>query len=756
AKAAGGEYMAFLNNDTKVDREWLIELLKPVYGSADVVASGSKVLSMDGQSLDFVGGMINFEGKGFQIDYGVGVKEDKHDYYKYLPFVNGGAMLIKRDIFLEAGGFDEDFFAYYEDVDLGWRLWVLGYKVVFAPGSIVYHHHHGTSKIFSEDKLRFLKERNSLYSVFKNYDEDNLARLFSGTLLNIFNRVFVDFDFDYKSYYDLSGTSGVEEKEPEIPPVTKEPLSSIMAVRNFLDEMPGLLEKRRRIQGRRRRDDKTLFSYFKGQFLSVTGDQQYQENQIGILSGLGIYDVFKKDINRKLLIISSEIVTQQMAGPAIRVWNFARVLSQHMDVTLAVPNKLDMPEQDFEIVSFSNNIELREIIKKAAIILCGGMTFAKYRSIKDSGKYLIIDIYDPYNLATLVEYENEPIKKRMDIHRSIYGIFNEQFYYGDFFICASERQRDFWLGMLSALNRVNPYAYDQDPTLRKTIDVVPFGLPENRPIHTGEVLKGRINGIEKDDFVIIWGGGIYNWFDPLALIRAMDLVVKERSDIKLFFMGVKHPNPEVRELRLVNESVSLAKKLGLFDKNIFFNFGWIDYNSRQDYLLESDVGIITYPEHIETRFSFRTRILDYFWTGLPIISTAGDSLSDMIEKKGLGIIVKNGSVDGIAGAILRMARDREFYQGCKSNIEKIAGDFTWEKVCQPVLAFCRDPYPSAYRQREKDPEEIEDSGSGIGPVIRKGEPSSGGGYLMRRFFYHLFHSGPGKTAGFVSNYLKKQ
>ncbi|MBN2072639.1 MAG: glycosyltransferase family 2 protein, partial [Actinobacteria bacterium] len=73
AKAAGGEYMAFLNNDTRVDREWLIELLRPVYGSADVVASGSKVLSMDGQSIDFVGGMINFEGKGFQVDYGTGV-----------------------------------------------------------------------------------------------------------------------------------------------------------------------------------------------------------------------------------------------------------------------------------------------------------------------------------------------------------------------------------------------------------------------------------------------------------------------------------------------------------------------------------------------------------------------------------------------------------------------------------------------------------------------------------------------------------
>ncbi|MCK5567124.1 MAG: glycosyltransferase family 2 protein, partial [Actinomycetia bacterium] len=284
AEIARGEYLAFLNNDTRVDKNWLIELLRPIYMNEEVVASGSKVLSMDGKSLDFVGGMINFEGKGFQIDYGVPVKDDQHHIYKYMPFVNGGAMMVQKDVFLGSGGFDEDFFAYYEDVDFGWRLWVLGYMVVFAPDSIVYHHHHGTSKIFSEDKLRFLKERNSLYSVFKNYDDKNLARAFSGTLMSIFNRTFVDLDFDYKSYYDLAdivpvktgkdsmGTGKDAAKPGKIKPginadrihIGKEPLSSLAAARSFYDNLPGLVEKRKWIQQNRKRDDKAVFSYFKG------------------------------------------------------------------------------------------------------------------------------------------------------------------------------------------------------------------------------------------------------------------------------------------------------------------------------------------------------------------------------------------------------------------------------------------------------------------------------------------------------------
>ena len=60
AAEAKGDYVAFLNNDTKVDENWLIELLRPVYGSDEIICSGSKVLSFDGKSIDFAGGMINF------------------------------------------------------------------------------------------------------------------------------------------------------------------------------------------------------------------------------------------------------------------------------------------------------------------------------------------------------------------------------------------------------------------------------------------------------------------------------------------------------------------------------------------------------------------------------------------------------------------------------------------------------------------------------------------------------------------------
>ena len=62
---------------------------------------------------------------------------------------------------------------------------------------------------------------------------------------------------------------------------------------------------------------------------------------------------------------------------------------------------------------------------------------------------------------------------------------------------------------------------------------------------------------------------------------------------------------------------------------MFFNEGWVDYDDRQNYLLESDIGVSTHLDHIETAFSFRTRILDYLWASLPIVATAGDSFADI-------------------------------------------------------------------------------------------------------------------------------
>jgi glycosyltransferase involved in cell wall biosynthesis len=208
-------------------------------------------------------------------------------------------------------------------------------------------------------------------------------------------------------------------------------------------------------------------------------------------------------------------------------------------------------------------------------------------------------------------------------------------------------------------------------------------------------------------------------------------------------MGVKHPDPLVKELNLVNETVSLAKSLDVYEKNVFFNFGWVRYDKRQNYLTESDVGIITHPVHIETRFSFRTRALDYIWASLPMISTEGDFFSELINEKKLGLTVKEKDPQDIAKAIIRLATDKEYYDLCVSNLNNISSDYTWDKVCAPLLKYCMDPSKSSKKEDEEDNNEA-------------GNNSRQTGSIGRKFFSHLIKSGPKKTFKYVKNYLSNK
>jgi GT2 family glycosyltransferase len=189
AAQASGKYVAFLNNDMRVEPNWLTELVKPVLAAPDVVAAGSRILSWDGKRIDFAGSLHNFYGHGWQVGYG-----DEHidDYAgdREILAPCGGAMLIDRQVFLDVGGFDEDFFAYFEDTDLGWRLWVMGYRAVLAGRSVTYHVHHGYWGQVGNERKLILYERNALYALIKNYDDENLKRVLPVALLLMLERAY--------------------------------------------------------------------------------------------------------------------------------------------------------------------------------------------------------------------------------------------------------------------------------------------------------------------------------------------------------------------------------------------------------------------------------------------------------------------------------------------------------------------------------------------------------------------------------------
>lgn len=684
AESSKGEYVAFLNNDTHVDRDWLTQLLLVILSSSEIVCSCSKILDWEGKVIDFIGGHLSFYGHGFKVDVNSS-SVNKYAEERPVLFPCGGAMLVEKRIFLESGGFDEDYFAFFEDVDFGWRLWVLGYKVFFAPKSIVYHRHHGTASKFGYEKERFLLERNALFTLMKNYDDERFERIFPVAALLALKRGLVEAGLNIDSYKIGNTVTEKEVVSEQIPRITA---SHLLAIDEVFKNMPSVMKKRDLVQSKRKKSDTEILRLFGEPFRPNISDPEYVNTQESLIENLEIRNMFER--KSRVLIISNDIIGERMAGPAIRCWEFANILSREHEVILAIPNSSQLTSPYFALKRYNRKV-LKELVEWCDVFICQGFILHHFPFLKNSGKPIVVDIYDPFTIEMLELFKYKEFNEREVLNSANLEVLNDQLLVGDFFICASEKQRDYWIGMLCSLNRINPYTYDRDKTLRNFIDIVPFGLPARRPSHTKNVLKGVNPKIHNSDKLILWGGGIYNWFDPITLIKAIYKIVQKRKDVKLYFLGLKHPNPDVPEMKMCLDAIKLSEDLGLKDEYVFFNYGWVPYNERENYLLEADIGVSTHLEHVETSFSFRTRILDYLWTNLPIICTSGDSMGDLVEKRKLGITVGPESVDELESAILGLLDNSVLYETAKNNINEVIPLFTWDEVLKPLNNFCKAP-----------------------------------------------------------------
>ncbi len=394
---------------------------------------------------------------------------------------------------------------------------------------------------------------------------------------------------------------------------------------------------------------------------------------------------------QRILIVTDDVLTQRMAGPAIRAWQIAEALSGDHEVVLATTSPTCERTSDAFRTEAAGPERFAELERWCTVVLFQGYVLNHVPVLKTTDKVMVVDLYDPLHLEALELGRAQPEPERSVNVASAVRVLGEQMLRGDFFVCASEKQRDLWLGFLSAAGRVNPANYTADPSLRRLIDVVAFGLPDQPPARSRAALKGVVPGIGPDDRVILWGGGVYDWFDPLTAIRAVDRLRRSHPGVRLYFLGVRHPNPAIEESRVLTAARALAENLGLAGSHVFFNESWVAYEDRSNFLLEADVGLSLHVEHVETAYSFRTRILDYIWAGLPIVATRGDGFAEIIERESLGQVVPGGDVEAVAAAIGRLLDDPDAADRCRANAGAVARRFVWSEVLRPLVDFCGSP-----------------------------------------------------------------
>ncbi|OFS67086.1 glycosyltransferase family 4 protein [Trueperella sp. HMSC08H06] len=445
----------------------------------------------------------------------------------------------------------------------------------------------------------------------------------------------------------------------------------------------------------------------------------------------------------RIAIVTLDTFGQKMAGPAIRVWEMAGLLSSEHEVEVFTFGAVEREGEGFRLRR-TRVEDFRGELGQPDVVIIQGYLVRTFPWLATSAFKLVVDLYDPFHIESLQVERFHPMDERQRAIDHALGELNAQVRGGDFFLCASNKQRDLWLGHLAALGRINPLTYDDDPQLRHLIDVASFGISSTPPVRTRAAARGVIDGIGADDRVIVWGGGVYNWFDPLTVIRAVDAVRADVPNVRLLFMGAKHPNPDVPEMQMLRNARELADRLGLTDTHVFFNEEWVEYADRHNYLLDADLAVSAHLPGLETDFSFRTRMLDYLWAGLPIVTSEGDFFAELVAERGLGRAVPTQDADAMARAFREFLTDDAERAACARNVAEVAVDFTWERTLAALAAYCRDPWEAADR-----------------PLGRRGQGEQGQGpgrgyrVLARKAVRSVRERGLRATAAQVRRYLTR-
>jgi glycosyltransferase involved in cell wall biosynthesis len=393
----------------------------------------------------------------------------------------------------------------------------------------------------------------------------------------------------------------------------------------------------------------------------------------------------------RVLVCSADPVGRNMAGPGIRYLHIARQLAKAHDVTLAVPDLPALPDEPFEWVAAPRR--LAAFATRFDTVIAQRLPPATMHRLARSGTRTIYDLYAPSLVEALALLGADGGRAAELRYGEVRSVQRLALALGDAFLCASERQRDLWLGALAALGRLDVKRYRQDPALRRLVAVVPFGLEARRPIADGRALEGVL---PEGARVLLWGGGVWDWLDPLTVIRAIAELSRTREDVCLYFPGTRRPGSETAS-GMAARARSLARELGLEGRSVVFSETWVPYAERERYLLAADVGVSAHLDTVEARFAFRTRVLDYLWAELPCVVTQGDVLADMIAERGVGLTVPPGDVTGWVDALGRLLGDDEALARAREAARSVRAELEWPRVVEPLARLVADP-PSPARK----------------------------------------------------------
>ena len=362
-------------------------------------------------------------------------------------------------------------------------------------------------------------------------------------------------------------------------------------------------------------------------------------------------------MTRALLICPEPLSHKQPAGIGVRFLEMANVLrgDGHQVTMLSrddiTPEALARSSSDADVAVVQGHV--------------ANDFFAHGRSIPT-----VIDLYDPFIIENLHYYPSRGAEVFTHDHATLIN----SLLHGDLFLCASEAQRLFYLGVLLAAGRLNPIVFEDDPKLESLIAVAPFGVQPPRSRVPADLANPQV-----------LFGGIYDWYDPILAIDAVALARQALPNLTLTF--TLHPNPSITPQGKAAMAMEYAKKKAA-DSFVRFE-PWVEYARRGEFFDRFAAALLTFRPSLETDLSMRTRIYDYLWGGLPIVTSSAPGTDELLTRYEAGAVVRSDAPRDFADALIAVIR--RDHAAMVHGADRFVGEHQWPAVLDPLRSFCRHP-----------------------------------------------------------------
>ena len=684
AERATGEYIAFLNNDTRVEPDWLLEMVRSVLRDRErgVVCTSSLMLDWSGEKIDFQVGALNFHGFGFQPSYGQPVK-GRDIQPRDLLFPCGGSMLIRRDVFLEVGGFDPDFFAFFEDVDLGWRLWVLGYAVTLTPSAVTYHRHHGSFSAIPSHRTYLLYERNALYAIYKNYEQATLDRALPAALLLLGQRSVRFLEMGGVDMADYDMAAGLQSTGPT-ETVHRNVVAGLLAVNEFMDTLDRTNEKREWIQANRKRTDAELFHLFgrpgHANLWNHSTDAPYAVAHHTLLNEFGLADLWA-DVPKEVLLISPDVLPVgdiPATGSGIRAWALGKGLESrghHVHYTMPAPalkgRESQVPPEYLAGAWTTNNLQTIIDASSPDVIVCCGWPNLTW--VERANVPVALDLTGPHLLERAYQGHKTVAENSAEKLRALSM--------GDFFTCIGERQKyyfDAWLTQAGV----------DVSTLSDLLTVVPYSVDPRLPEHVWP------EDWNDNEVQFVFGGIFLPWQNPAPALLTVASTITRAGKGRLDIIGGKHPFYPIE----TSGFSALLEKLTALERVRLS--GLMSHGDLIERYRRAHVAVDIFMPNTERELAFPSRTVNYLWCGLPVIHPAFSEVAEHIRAYEAGWIVPHDDPEALSNVVMSILANPDEAKRRGQNAQRLASErFSWDVTSEPLADFLRRPYMRPQRAR---------------------------------------------------------